>query len=420
MPESDQQLHAAVFVKARQAGYQPRLRQLCLLLLTVVIFASLPGCEQRGEVKPLWIVPLPFHFLESYTVAEGVILAFGADQEFYDQTEKLAGTLIALDSKSGSKLWQHPIEPARRYFQQGELEGGSFIVIAEGLAFYRDLNNVLHAVDIKSGSELWQAKDVIAILTRSAGQVFVVSAQKKLAALDVKNGAVQSVSDLPWKNEIVACTRMLIADGRQFLSVDGVLTVTDQASGKQLWSTESKSECIEMMSAPGFLVLASLGTFTVFDGASGKNLWHFTTTYDAKLPRIEGDIVYTDLDEDGEYNPSGGFTRGFKIGTGEKVVELKVTGPVAAGVLYDLERADHYDYASKIFVGDYHWADSSDVRLVAKDLKTGARLWTAEPWCWGWIEHRTTVDNMVYTPCAAQMGAEPTRLLAYRAGRGGR
>jgi outer membrane protein assembly factor BamB len=150
--------------------------RVLLTLLASFALLSLNGCEQRGEVKPLWIASLPFHFLESHNVREGVVVAFGADKEFYDETEELQGTLIGLDSKTGNKLWQNQINPARRYFQQGALQGGSFIVTGGSQVYYRDLNNALHAVDIHTGAERWQAKDVLAILTTAEGQVLVVNA----------------------------------------------------------------------------------------------------------------------------------------------------------------------------------------------------------------------------------------------------
>lgn len=404
-------------MKMQRPGYKQKATRLFLALLAVWALLALNGCEKRGEVKPLWVAPLPFHFLESYNVADGVVVAFGADKEFYRETEELRGTLIGLDSQTGNKLWQQPIDPARRYLQQGSISGGSFIVVGEGLICFRDLKNALHALDRHTGTEKWRAKDVLAILTVADGQVFVVDAQKKLAALDSKSGAVEKVIDLSWKNEIVACTRLQIADEREYLAVDGVVTAKDRTSGKQSWSSELKTEGVEMLATQGFLIVASLDTFAVFDGASGKKLWQFTTTNEATLPAIEGDTAYTQLDAQGEYHPGGGVTRGFKLRSGEKVLEVAASGAMSNGMLYDLERADHYDPTSKLFVNDYHWRDSSDVRLVARDLKTGARLWTAEPWCWGWIEDKSVVDNVVYAPHLTMLGAEPVRLLAYRAGR---
>jgi outer membrane protein assembly factor BamB len=385
-----------------------------MLLATIALF-TLNGCEQRGEVKPLWITQLPFHYLDTYDVADGVLVAFGADKEIYTETETLAGTLIGLDSKTGNKLWQTQIEADGRYLKQGSLPGGHFTVVAAGLVFVRDHVNTLHALDTHSGAEKWQANDVLSLLTISDGQVFVINGQKKLAALALSSGATQKVSELKWQHEIISCARMVVADGREYLAVDGVLTATNRTNGKQLWTTTLKTEGIEILAARGFLVMSTLSTFTILDGLSGKELWHFDCEGEAALPSIDGDIAYTGLEAAGEYHPDGGFTRGFKLATGEKVVEVKSGGTVADGVLYDSEWVEHYDFVSKAMVNGYQWRDSSDVRVVAKELKSGKKIWTADPWCWGWIEKRSVSDGVVYGAHVAVLASEPVRLLAYRA-----
>lgn len=391
---------------------------LIALLFVICFLPALSGCEKRGEVKPLWIAQLPFHFLDSYKVENGVIVAFGAEQEIYSEADSVPGTLIALDSKTGNKLWQSQIAAAGRYLKQGTLKSESFVVVAAGYVFYRDQKNVLHALDTQTGAPRWQANDVLAILTIAESQVFVVNGAKKLAALTLTSGVEQRVINLKWKNEIISCTRLLVADGREYLAVDGNVTATERSSGKQLWTTSLTHETVELLAVQGLLVLTNYRTFTVFDGATGRKLWQYDSEEEATLPNIDGDVAYTGLEAAGEYTPDGGFIRGFKLATGEKVSEVKSGGMVANGLIYDNEWVNHYDFVSRSLVdGGYRWRESSDVRLIAKDPKTGRKVWTADPWNWGWIEKRSVTDGVVYAAHAAVMASAPVRLLAYRAQR---
>ncbi len=174
-------------------------------------------------------------------------------------------------------------------------------VVADGVVYAMDSDDLVSAYSAASGSRLWQI-DVtpededddlfgggIAV---ADGKVVVTTPYAEMLAMDAKSGSVL------WRVKVPSPIRsgVAISDGRIFgVTIDNQLVVHALEDGRKLWSNAGVEEAAGYLggstpSVDGTLAVAaySSGDLLAFDATTGSNLWN-----ENLAGNLRGDAVAT-------------------------------------------------------------------------------------------------------------------------------
>ena len=154
-----------------------------------------PHAALAGDLKPLWSREIGRGNDRRHRMTADPV---GADGRVY--TLDVAGTVSALDAKSGRILWQRKLVPL---IERGDEAAGGGLALGDGRLFVTTGFAELQALDAADGTVLWKQKlDAVptgAPMVRG-GRVHVVTRGGTAYALDVKNGRIrwqQQSTDAP-------------------------------------------------------------------------------------------------------------------------------------------------------------------------------------------------------------------------------
>ncbi len=160
-----------------------------------------------------------------------------------------SGEIVALRVENGSVAWSDNLSNLRRY---GGLAGLADIeglpVIDKGIVIAISYSGRLVAIDERSGTRIWQREIAGAQTPWLAGNnIFVLSNENQLIALSRDNGAIHWITDLPRyedpsdKKGAITWTGPVLAGGRLILSgTEGRIIEVSPEKGdiKTQWSVD--------------------------------------------------------------------------------------------------------------------------------------------------------------------------------------
>ncbi len=146
--------------------------------------------------------------LWSYQAATSATSLLGQPSPAYSDGLVVAGfgsgELVALRAETGGVAWTDSLASARGRNNVGNISSiRGLPVIADGRLYAVGLGGLLVALDLRSGRRLWERQISGENTPWAAGDwLFVTSAEQQIAAIRRQDGSIAWVSDLPrWKNE---------------------------------------------------------------------------------------------------------------------------------------------------------------------------------------------------------------------------
>jgi len=188
-----------------------------------------------------------------------------------------SGDLAALRGVSGSPVWTDNLGSVRGGNMLSDFASISALPVIDGGTVYAvGLGGLLVAIDLRSGRRLWERGVSGAQAPWVAGDwLFLVSGDQRLAAMTKADGLVRWVTQLPrWRNEEkqkdpIFWSGPLLAGGKLILTSDadsGQLLAVAPENGKILSQSDlSAPASLPPIAAAGFvLVLTNDATLTAF------------------------------------------------------------------------------------------------------------------------------------------------------------
>ncbi|MEV5963506.1 PQQ-binding-like beta-propeller repeat protein [Kribbella sp. NPDC051952] len=231
--------------------------------------------------KKLWSYTVPSSVHGSVAVSDGLV---------YVPT--LRGTLFAVDAKTGKLKWRHDPEAApegnnqRTYGYYGVTVADGKVLFPYQTRFGEAATGLLLALDAKTGQRVWAAPMSGATMSDgtpavSDGRVYVGNeTADRVIAYDLKTGAKvwQATESLGgWQDGIPSA-----ADGKVFIGSNNGIVARDGATGATLWSyTSSHSSLVSSGATPaaaaikGNTVYMSFpsGAVTALNATTGAVIW---------------------------------------------------------------------------------------------------------------------------------------------------
>lgn len=225
-----------------------------------------------------------------------------ADRIVY--ASSIRGTLYALDTKSGEKLWEKSVgkdevQRAWMYYSPTVSDGVVYQAYSTGKG------GALMALDAKTGQELWTSKLAGNWIAENSpvvkdGRVYVGADGGYLIAFDAKTGAEQWRKRPAggWMHSMPA-----IDNGRIYMGYGGGLVVAlDAATGNELWRYKSEDSSYiaggTTGSSPAIVdgkVYMGFpdGNIAALDAVTGQKKWSYRTQGGIiSSPAISGNILY--------------------------------------------------------------------------------------------------------------------------------
>ena len=287
--------------------------------------------------KQLWSYKVPSSVHGSIAVADGLV---------YVPT--LRGTLFAIDAATGQLKWQNDPEPAPAPYNQ-RTYGYYGVTVADGKVLYpyqtrhgEAKNGLLLALDAKTGARVWASPmsgNTMSDGTPAVadGRVYVGNqTADRVLAYDLKTGAKLWQSDASlggWQDGIPAA-----GNGKVFIGSNNGIIARDGATGATLWTYRSKSS--SLINAGATPAAATLSGNTVYmgfpsgevaalDATTGAVLW--TKLLPGVLdkggvhtsPALSGDMLFVGSNNGSFYSLSAA--------TGEVAWEYRIGAWVSAG-----------------------------------------------------------------------------------------
>ncbi len=186
-----------------------------------------------------------------------------------------SGELVALRADSGALVWSDSLASARGRNSSVDLSAiRALPVIDRGRVFAIGVGGLLIALDLRSGRRLWEREVGGGQTPSLAGDwLFVQSIDQSLAAISAEDGRVRWVQDLPrWddpakKRDPIYWSGPLLASGKLILAGTSELAVSvDPVSGRILGTQPvSSGVSIAPVAAAGtLLILSDDGTLQAF------------------------------------------------------------------------------------------------------------------------------------------------------------
>jgi len=375
-----------------------------ILLLSSTLFSCSTTDEEDTSDLPAELTELDEKFVPKVLWEESVGDGSGdyfsrlkpiiANEKIYSASR--AGDVIALDQKTGEKLWQVDLSDIKneRSFWDSRvsalLSGGPTAGLNK--VFIGSENGKIYALDAQTGELSWEASikgEVINAPAIDSGVVVVNSASGIMKALNADNGEElwkieQDVPALTLRGisaPVIASGGVLIGTGK------GGINVYLLNSGQQGWSTDigeasgstELERVIDVDSAPVVFgdkvyAVSSRGNLAAIDLKSGRLLWKRQYSSYRQISIYRNTIFLT--------NTRGHVyaidrVNGIERWSNLSLVNRGVSGPAVID-----------DY---VIVGDFegylHWLDQETGEIVARHEVDGSGI-HATP---------TVVDNVLYS-----------------------
>jgi len=219
------------------------------------------------------------------------------------------GGLFALDSESGSILWQHGF-PTDLF--SPVLAGGRLIVTAG--------NGTVYAVAIETGEILWEKKSAQGWLYPPAaeGGLLITGGQGRVVlALDAKTGALRWQREVA--QELVYSPLATGSGGVIVTTFSGDVTLLKSEDGRELWRTRFDTPSVFPSLVGRYLLLSGLdGVLRALDPASGELVWQQTLPARLTTPVSGSDGLLTATVDGGEVFvldfDSGAILKNYRLG----------------------------------------------------------------------------------------------------------
>ncbi|HEX6685554.1 MAG TPA: PQQ-binding-like beta-propeller repeat protein, partial [Candidatus Limnocylindrales bacterium] len=231
--------------------------------------------------KKLWTYKVPSSVHGSLAVSDGMVLV-----------PTLRATLFALDAGTGNLVWRHDPEPAPEGFNQ-RAYGYYGVTVADGKVLFpyqtrhgEAASGLLVALDVKTGQRIWASAMAGATMSDGTpavadGRVFVGSqTADQVISYNLATGAREWTAAAAlggWQDGIPSA-----AGGRVFIGSNNGIIARDAATGATLWTYRSSSPSLVNQSATpaaaavrGDVVYMAFpsGAVTALNAATGAVIW---------------------------------------------------------------------------------------------------------------------------------------------------
>lgn len=372
---------------------------------------TIAACSTRNEALR-WTAELPFPAVGTVAVDGERIVAFGWDGE---DGEEVAGTLVAYDARTGAQLWRRDLTTRTLVEGLREPSPPPYVLVAEGIVCCRDASSRILVVEASDGSDRWTGPVSASVASVAGGAVRAIDSEGRLMTLDLATGTAVRTESLRSKPGAWRGDRVLVANGREFLSLDGPIAARDAATGRVLWTSPGTGSDVEMNLVGATLVASETGRIRGLDAASGREVWTIETSLDTVIrpPCVARGLLVT--------------TRGMRSGEAIRVLDAatgadvrRLAGDVLVGGGGDLVLTasirDHYAPLTKIWIElawGVAWSDSLDWRLDARDPSTGDVVWSDDTWMWGYPGTPAFGASCVAVPHVAVRRSSAARLRVF-------
>lgn len=186
-----------------------------------------------------------------------------------------SGDIVGLDARTGAVDWSDNLAAVRN--QSGLSDFSSIVaapVIQNGTVYAVGLGGLFVAIDLRSGRRVWEDDTSGSRTPWVVGEwVFMITDEQKLACFRASDGRARWISDLPRygnmakQKDPIYWAGPLLAGGKLFVASDHKqLLVLDPTSGKQIGSIKLKTPVsVSPIAAAGkMFVLGDKGTLTAY------------------------------------------------------------------------------------------------------------------------------------------------------------